>query len=149
MKKVGQVVGILLLFVVAIFLVMRAFKSEEQRLVLSKASLQGTVSYKGKPVPYALVIVNGKDSSATGMADESGAYFVQHAPVGEVEIAVNTVAGRGMQHGRMMAAAMSGDRSSQPNFVDVPQKYFNPDTSGITAVIENETGNNDFDIVIQ
>ncbi len=42
---------------------------EEQALVLSDATLKGKVNYKGKPVPYALIIVMGAKGSATVNAD--------------------------------------------------------------------------------
>lgn len=124
--------------------------AQEQRLVLSDASLKGKITHNGKLVPYALVIVMGKGgTSSTGNADADGNYTVEHAPTGEVKIGVNTEAGKGNMKGAMMAAAQGGDKSAKPTFVDVPSKFFDPETSGIKANVTDSKGANTFDIVIK
>jgi hypothetical protein len=121
--------------------------SDVEPLELSDATLEGAVTYKGEPVPYALVIVAGERTSATGKAGSDGTYTVPSAPLGLVTIAVNTDAGRGM----MMSAARAGQHgdSSKPaaKFIDVPKKYHNPSTSGITTTVLE--GTNKFDIKIK
>lgn len=124
--------------------------AEEQRLVLSDASLKGKITYKGKSVPYALVIVmGGGGTSATGNADADGNYTIEHAPTGEVKIGVNTEAGKGNMMSATMAAAQGGDKSAKPTFVDVPAKFFDATTSGITANVTDSKGANTFDIDIK
>jgi hypothetical protein len=123
--------------------------SQEERLVLSDASLKGKISYKGKPVPHALVVVMGEGSSATANADAEGNYIVEHVPAGEVKIGVNSDAGRGMMMGAVMASAQTGDKSAKPTFVDVPKKYFDPNTSGITTNIADSKGANVFNVDIK
>ncbi len=113
---------------------------------MSDAKLKGKITYKGKPVPYALVIVSNKDSSAAGPADAYGDYTVDHAPVGDVLIGVNTAAGRGMMMSAVMAAAYTKDKGAKPTFVDIPDKYFDPMASGITAKVTNPKSDNNFDI---
>lgn len=134
----------------AILLVAFSGCAEEQKLVLSDASLKGKISYKGKTVPYALVIATGGGgASATGNADEEGNYKIEHVPTGEVKIGVNTDAGKGNMMGAKMAAAQGGDKSALPTFVDVPKNFFDPNTSAITTTVSNAKGENSFDIVIK
>lgn len=122
--------------------------SDVERMELSEEALEGKITYKGQPVPYAMVIVtNGRDS-ATGNAASDGTYKVEYAPLGEVQIGVNTDAGKGI----MMSANMAGQHSdgSKPaaKFTAVPKKYFEPTTSGITTTVTEE-GPNKFDIEIK
>jgi hypothetical protein len=123
--------------------------SEEVPMILSDAKLSGKITYKGKPVPYALVIVSNDTSSSTGPADAQGNYTVDHAPVGAVEIGVNTAAGRGMMMSAVMAARHDKESHDKPSFIDIPPKYFNPKTSGLTTTVSNPKDNNSFDIVIK
>lgn len=148
-SKIKQYAGIACLFGIAGFLLYYSTWTEEQRLVLSKATLTGKITYKGKPVPYALVILVGDSSSSTGAADASGNYTVPYAPVGKVRVGVNTAAGRGMLMSATMAASQSGDKSAKPSFLDIPQKFFDPTTSGVTADVKDVKEPNTFDIVLQ
>ncbi|MCY2979454.1 MAG: hypothetical protein NTU79_12390 [Planctomycetota bacterium] len=128
--------------------------SGEQKLVLSEAKLEGSITYKGKPVPYALIIVSvdtkgaGSGSGASGFADKSGKFLIENVPAGPVAIGVNTDAGRGNMMGATMSAAVGGEKSAAPTFIDVPKKYFDPESSGIKTTVENPKGLNTFDIKI-
>lgn len=56
--------------------------SDVEPLELTDATLEGTVTYKGKPVPAALVIVTGDRGSSTGRAATDGTFRVdQGLPV--------------------------------------------------------------------
>ena len=120
-----------------------------ERIELPESSLQGTITYKGKPVPYALVVVSSGGVAAQGFADESGAYLVENCPAGDVSIGVNTDAGRGNMMSAVMAAQVGGEKSKTPTFVDVPKKYFDPTGSGITTTLSDPEGINTFDIKIE
>jgi len=118
-----------------------------ERLDLSDATLEGTITYEGKRVPYAMVIVsNNLDPAATGHADADGNYKLECVPLGDVQIGVNTAVGRGIMTGRVLAAKQGG-YVPKIEFVDVPEKFFDPSTSRITATISD--GANTFDIVIE
>lgn len=140
---------IALFIILPLCLAMLGGCSDEQRLVLPEGTLQGKVLYKGKPVPYALVVVQSGQNASTGNADDEGNYVVKNVAAGEVQIGVNTDAGRGNMMSATMAAAQTGDKSLKPSFVDLPKKYFDPTTSGIVAKVENGSGVNQFDIAIQ
>jgi hypothetical protein len=118
----------------------------EKRLDVSEATLEGTITYNGSPVPYALVIVAHQQAPGSqGTADAAGKYMVKRVPQGEVQIAVNTEAGRGMATGKIMAATKG--KGELPKFVDVPKKYFDPKTSGITTNVKD--GANTFNIQLK
>ena len=138
-------------FALALCMISLVACSKEERLERSEATLQGKLTYKGKPLPNALVIVavaNGIGS--TGKSDADGNYLIPNAPAGEVQIGVNTDAGRGMMTGQMMAAARSNDKSVKPPvFIDIPKKYFEPGTSGIVTTVAEGKTTTTFDIEIK
>lgn len=118
-------------------------------MVLPDAKLSGKVSYKGKPVPHALIIVQSTGRAATGFANEFGEFEVQHVDPGEVKIGVNTDAGRGHMRGSEMASAQTKDKSVKPAFVDLPKKFHDPNSSGLSYNVSDPKGVNQHDIVIE
>lgn len=140
MKNIFVLCGLILCFVGC---------SGEERLVLPEATLKGTVTYNGKKVPYALVIVSGTKTNSTANADAEGNYSVVNVAAEELRIGVNSEAGRGAMMGAMMASAQSKDKSKKPDFVDVPKKFFDPTTSGITTTVSDPKGTTTFDIVLK
>jgi hypothetical protein len=117
------------------------------------ATLEGTVTYGNESVPVALIIVAGQGGSATGNVDEStGRFSIPNVPLGAVTIAVNVEAAKGEMQGRLMSGYYQGPEakkkgiSAPPRVVNVPAKYADPKTSGITTTIND--GANTFDIKI-
>jgi hypothetical protein len=114
------------------------------------ATLTGKVTYGNEPVPMALVIVaQTGGGSATAFADDDGNFKVENVPVGDVLIAVNTDATKGQMTGRAMAGTdpkAKGKKTVTPKLVEVPKKYHNPDTSGLTT--KTQQGANQYDITI-
>lgn len=113
----------------------------------SDATLEGSITYQGQPVPYALVIVTGERQSVTGQAASDGTYTVQRAPLGLVSIGVNTDAGKGMMMGAARAGQHGGGAKPAAKFIDLPKKYHNPTSSGITTTVLD--GPNQYDIAIK
>jgi hypothetical protein len=109
------------------------------------ATLEGTVAYGKDQVGAALVIAQNATGSATGFVDDDGRYRLQNVPLGEVNIAVNTEAGKGQAMGKFMAQA-EGKAKGAPKIVDVPAKYADPATSGLKTTINK--GANTLDIVV-
>jgi hypothetical protein len=126
---------------------------KETRLPDSGATLQGTVTYNGQKLEFAMIQVTTASGFASGQIGEDGKYEVKNAPLGDVKIGVNTSAARGQYQSKIMAqnqAAADPSKSkriSAPRFVDVPEKYFDPETSGITTKVEK--GVNTFDIPLK
>lgn len=109
------------------------------------ATLEGTVTYGKDQVGAALVIAQNASGAATGFVGENGRYRLENVPLGEVNIAVNTDAGKGEAMGRMMAASQDKSKAA-PKIVDVPAKYADPTKSEIKTNIVK--GVNTYDIVI-
>ena len=118
----------------------------------SGATLEGKVTYGNEQLQFALIIVTNGQSSATGKITPEGKYVVKNVPLGEVKIGVNTDAATG----DFQAASMSGGAYKGPEgkgkgkvelkLITVPNKYFDPNTSGITTTITKRT--NTFNIVV-
>jgi len=122
-----------------------------QKLQETGATLEGTVTYKKQPVPYALIVVTGGGDfgSSSGQIGENGRYRIENCPTGQVKIAVITEAVK-------MQVMMSGGKYAGPEakgagkaakFLDVDKKYADPETSGVTTTVNK--GANEFNIVIE
>ncbi len=120
---------------------------KEIRIPETGADLSGTVTYNGEKVPVALVIVQGAGASATGNIGDDGRFSIKNVPIGEVNIGVNTEAGKGELRGKMMARAQTKQKVEMPKVIDVPSKFFSPATSGIKTTINK--GSNKYDVVIK
>jgi hypothetical protein len=136
----------------AALLIVSCSGSRERKLPESGATLEGTVTYNGQALEFAMILVQGPDGAATAYIGDDGKYKVENVPLGPVKIGVNTSAARGQFQSKMMSgnkeAADPGKskRLSAPRFVDVPPKFFEPETSGLTRTIEK--GVNTYDIVL-
>ncbi len=127
--------------------------SRDNKISESGATLEGTITFKGEKVMFATVFVKGGGKLANGRVDENGKYTVENCPTGEVQIGVNTQAAQGEYKSKMMAGgaykgpeAKGRGKVTDVKFIDVPQKYFEPDSSGLKTTVNS--GKNTFDIVI-
>ena len=87
-------------------------------------SVEGKVSYKGKPLPGGIVgfhLASGKLVLVKLKAD--GSYRVPVVPVGAAKITVET----------KPAKPVPGGKPAQ--FIAIPKKYASPETSGITYTV--------------
>jgi hypothetical protein len=126
------------------------------------AEVSGTVFYKGKPLPGGEVtFVNEGGFVGNATIDENGKYSVK-APTGPVKISVDNgmlqppgaaAAGRG--RGPSPPKTMPGLKrpDSEPpkkmpgKYVPIPQKYANPEESGLTHTVTS--GSQTFDIKLE
>jgi len=125
----------------------------EEKLPETGATLEGTVKYGNDQLQFAMIQVLSPSGSTTGMIGEDGRYRIENVPIGDVKIGVNTSAATGEYQSKMMAAgvykgpeAHGKGKVQGPRFIAVPEKYFNPETSGISTTVKK--GTNTFDIVI-
>jgi len=117
------------------------------RLPETGATLEGTINYGADKVQFAMILVQSPDKSgsATGKIGPDGRYRVENVPLGEVNVGVNTSAGRGDFQSAVMASSQ-GRPKGQLRFLDVPAKYFDPDKSGLKTSVSR--GANTYDITI-
>jgi len=109
------------------------------------ATLEGTVKYGDQNVMVGLVIVQNDKGSAQGFIDDEGRYKLENVPTGEVNVAVNTDAGKGQLMSRAMSQS-KGKAKGLPKVVELPAKFQNPGQSGIKTTVNK--GANEFNIVI-
>ena len=134
-----------LVLVGAACLVVGCFGPTEVSYPETGATLTGTVSYGKSRVGAALVIAQNTSGSATVFVDEQGNFELTNVPLGEVNLAVNTDAGKGQAMGKLMAQTQ-GKAKGAPRIVAVPKQYADPSKSGIKTTIV--AGPNHYDIVI-
>jgi hypothetical protein len=125
----------------------------ESKIDESGATLTGTITFQGAPLEFAQVTARQGDKNAQGVIGEDGKYKIENAPIGEVQIGVNTAAQQGAFTAKQMAAgAASADpnapkKINMPKFVNVPEKFFDPATSGLKTTVQK--GDNTYDIKIE
>lgn len=141
------------LFLLVFISVLACSGQNEARLPETGSTLEGVVKYGDENLQFALIIVQTPTSSATGKIGDDGTYKVANVPTGPVKIGVNTAAGKG----DFMSKSMAGGAYKGPEakgkgkvvglkYIEIPKKYFEPNTSGIETTIQS--GSNTFDIVI-
>lgn len=132
-------------------LVTTACSERGESLPETGATLEGTVTYNGEPIQFALVIITSSNWSSTGRIEDDGKYRATNVPLGEVKVGVNTDAGRGdfmtasMSQSYQGPEAKKGGRTSI-KFLEVPKQYHDPETSGLKTTIAK--GNNTYNITI-
>jgi hypothetical protein len=106
-----------------------------------RATVSGTVSYKGKPLPAGKVSFWGpNDQVASALIGEDGSYEATDVPVGLVKVAVSTppppppeiekAAKEGKRRfgkGKLITAAV--------NIIVIPVKYSDPAKSGLSLTV--------------
>jgi hypothetical protein len=124
----------------------------ENKLAESGATLEGTVTFKDEQLRFANISVSGEGRLASGRIDENGRYKVENCPIGEVKVGVNTQSAMGeytsetMRGGAFKGTEAKGRGKVSIKMIHVPEKYFVPETSGLSTTVK--AGNNTYDIVI-
>jgi len=110
----------------------------------SQGDLKGTVTYQGKPVCSGSVQAIGSDGSALSLAiAEDGTYFIPKLPAGTVKLAVTS------PDPNVTPRPNKLNKNPKPppkntSWFPIPEKYADPEKSGITTTIDNTV--NEFDI---
>lgn len=153
MRRVRTAAGGLLAVGMAVLVGCNNRFAREETLPESGCSMKGTIQFGSEQVPFALIRVKGGGREATGKVGPEGTYLVENCPIGPVTIGVNTDAGKGDYHSALMAGGAytgpdgKGRKRVNMTPVEVPKKYFDPDTSGLTHTLVG--GENKHDIVIK
>jgi len=106
-----------------------------------KVTVQGTVSYKGVPVPSGILKFVGPDGSYSAASIQAdGKYIMTDVVPGEVKVGV-TEAPRG-------SGSSSGGKDPAPKTasVSLPEKYREPSTSGLTYTVSADNPELNIDI---
>jgi len=97
-----------------------------------KATVSGTVTYKGTPLTSGTVTFYGSDNQVvSGSIDTNGAYSIAGVPVGPAKISVITPPAPSPK--QVKGGVPGGD--AQTNSVQIPKKYELPDQSGLTYTV--------------
>jgi uncharacterized protein with LGFP repeats len=100
-----------------------------------KVTVNGTVTYKGQPVQSGILQFVGPEGSYSAAAIQSdGTYIITDVVPGEVKVGV-TVA----PQGEGSSSGEKGRPGSKAAPVSLPDKYRNPETSGLTYTITPDT----------
>jgi hypothetical protein len=134
-------------------------------------TVSGTVTYKNKPVPSgSVMLVTDNNGSFQGAIDKNGAYTVEGVPVGPAKVSVySSGSGTRMKMGKgggvgggvggakgMMTAPKDGPPEAAKAYqgakeektgVNIPPKYMDTDTSGLT--VDVKSGPNSYDIPLK
>ena len=100
-------------------------------------SVSGKVTYNGKPVTPGVVQFMNPDTGigASAQLDASGAYKVLSLRTGEYQVAIQDPP---------VPSPEEVGKGAQVQKVDVPDKYVDPLTSGLTATISEGENSVDF-----
>jgi hypothetical protein len=119
--------------------------------------LSGTVRFKGKPVTGGSISFFGKEGEAakTAPIKPDGTYTVQ-APVGDVTISVDNsmlkpgfkkVEKRpGQGQGAGPRPGMGEQTEITGTYVDIPAKYYKPETSGLKHTVKKGEATYDIEL---
>ena len=105
-----------------------------------KATISGKVTYNGKPVTGGtLTLYSSTGAPYPVSIKEDGTFNVSGAPIGQMGVGIDT--------GPARVAPPAGSTAPQgPPHVDIPAKYKDPKTSGLTWDVKAGKNTKDFDL---
>lgn len=118
---------------------------------LPRGEIRGTITYKGQPVPNAIVMVLADDKQVyRADTDMAGAYCVSGVPYGTARVAVQ----RPMMESEApplddhpnAPGAPTGWAKKLPKVPTIPNRYGDPATSNLT--VELTSASQQFDIML-
>jgi hypothetical protein len=110
-----------------------------------RGDVSGKVTYKGKPLVFGTVLIQGSDgSSQQGNIEKDGSFTVRGVAPGVARVAVNSPNPRNIT---LVVKDPSKKREGYPDapgWFDIPKKYENVESSGLKYTIKG--GSNTIDI---
>lgn len=97
-----------------------------QKSVRPMCSVEGTVTYQGRPVADGFVVFTNLEAGVTqsGRLDAEGRYRIPEIPVGEYKVHLGDPPPPGPEEAEALG---------RPRRLDLPPKFKSPETSGLTA----------------
>lgn len=107
---------------------------------VKKVTVSGTVSYKGQPLSSGILkFVGSEGSYSAAVIQADGTYTITDVVPGEIQVGImEAPQGSGSSSG-------AGGPSGKPP-VSLPEKYRNPESSGLKYTITPDTRKLDIDI---
>ena len=110
--------------------------------------VSGTVTYKGKPLPWGTVLFEGSDKAISqGNIEADGSYIVPGVAIGEAQVAVNSPNPKSIQLLTKNPNQKPEPYPDVPGWFAIPKQYEKPATSGLTYTIKG--GENKIDIELK
>ena len=109
------------------------------------ATVSGRVTYRGQPVRVGTVLIEGRDGIARTAAITDGTYAVPGVPVGPCRVAVlsplpaQAGAGKLPDKDKQGPGRPAGRRPPPPGWVKLPERYGDPEKSGLAAGLRRMT----------
>jgi hypothetical protein len=119
----------------------------------SKASITGTVTFAGQPLPSGTITFASDAGSkpVKGSAITDGKYTISDFPAGPAKVSVVTTPPP--NSGRVVAAPpgtpampMPGGAAAPGKYVPIPLRYSAPEKSGLTYEVKGGEQTKDFDV---
>jgi hypothetical protein len=121
--------------------------------------VSGKVTYNNEPVGGGTVLLISTEGRGTGRSiiGPDGAYSVKDAPVGTVTITVETISVKPPRIVPDMpkppegaipkdAPSIYGSKPSNAKYVEIPERYSDPETSGLTFTVKSGSQPHDIDL---
>jgi hypothetical protein len=117
--------------------------------------VSGIVTYDGRPLPSGTVLFHGENGRVEhALISPDGAYTIAEAPQGAVRITVHPHASAPLAfptRGKPPPQATenlpsAGTEKRDGKFVDVPSRYRDPDSSGLTFEVRAGSQKHDIDL---
>jgi hypothetical protein len=118
----------------------------------SKASITGTVTISGQPLPSGTITFTSDAGTkpVKGSAITDGKYTITDFPAGPAKVSVVTTpppSGAGVPPPGVAAMPLPAGAGTPPGkYVPIPLKYSNPDKSGLTYEVKGGEQTKDFEL---
>jgi hypothetical protein len=110
-----------------------------------KGSVSGVVKFNGQPLPSGTIFFLSKATQQVVSAKiDDGKYSIPDLPAGMSQVSVTTTPPT--TPGRLPGNRQAPASTAPGKYVPIPQKYANPETSGLSFEVKGGQQTKDFDL---